>query len=666
MTVFNSNRSQRAQHPLRWQRAGRGVGLGLLAGALAAFTAVQAAPVGQSDQVASTAVQPAPMGNPDPAKQLPGAISVSDIDFSRGQGGAARLTLRFSGEGATPDLLNEGSRVVVKVPNAQLPAHLQRPLDVSDFATPVDSVEARASGTGATLVLNTEGTFESLAYQSGNEYIVEVVPRADVVANEPATAGRAMGQTQSIDSAISDRSYSGIPVTFNFQDVPVRTALQLIAEMAGLNVVAADNVQGNLTLRLVNVPWDQALDLILQAKGLDKRRNGNVIWIAPQAEIATYEQAVEDARIAMSNRVELVTEYIQINYHNAEQIYTALTEARGVGGGQGGQNQGSNTETGFLSPRGRLVADARTNTLMVSDTPKKVAEMKELIRVIDRPVDQVVIEARVVVATESVARELGARFGVSGVKDNAAFSGSLDRNTENWNSRVNADRAYENWLREGAEGDIPPGPTIKRGLMSNLAVANPAGSLALSILNAGHLLDIELSAMQEQGRGEVISNPRVVTSNQREASIKQGKEVGYVTIQPATAGGVATPSVQFKEVLLELLVTPTITNDGRVFLNMQVKKDELDGWVTTGIGQVPELSRREVNTSVLIEDGQTVVIGGVYEIRDRDDVAKVPFFGDIPFIGNLFKRKGRSSEKAELLIFVTPRILEVAQRSHRG
>ncbi|KGO99209.1 type IV pilus secretin PilQ [Novilysobacter defluvii] len=661
MTVFNRNRSQRAQHSLQW-RFGRGIGIGLLAGALAAFTAVHAAPLGQD---ATTPVQPAPLNNPDPAKQLPGAISVSDIDFKRGEGGAGRLTLRFSGDGATPDLRNEGSRVVVKVPNAQLPTHLQRPLDVSDFATPVDSVEARGSGSGSMLVLHTDGAFESLAYQTGNEYIVEVVPRADV-ADVAGGSPRAMGQTSSVDTVESERAYSGMPVTFNFQDVPVRTALQLIAEMAGLNVVAADNVQGNLTLRLVNVPWDQALDLILRAKGLDKRRSGNVIWVAPQQEIANYEQAIEKARMDLENSVELVTEYIQINYHNAEQIYTALTEARGMGGGQGGQGAGGATDTGFMSQRGRLVADARTNTLMISDTPKKVAEMKELIRVIDRPVDQVVIEARVVIATESVARELGARFGVSGVKDNAAFSGSLDRNTENWNSRVNADRAYENWIRNGAEGDIPAGPTITRGLMSDLAVTNPAGALALSILNAGYLLDIELSAMQQQGRGEVISNPRVVTSNQREAVIRQGEEVGYVTIQPATAGGVATPSVQFKDVLLEMIVTPTITNDGRVFLNLNVKKDEVEGWVDTSIGDVPRIATREVNTAVLIEDGQTVVIGGVYEFRDRDDVTKVPFLGDIPFLGNLFKNKSRSNEKAELLIFVTPRVLEVAQRNHRG
>lgn len=655
MTVINSNRSQRAQHPLRWHRAGRGLGIGLLAGALAAFTAVHAAPLGQADQPMGTTVQPAPMNNADPAKQLPGAIAVSDIDFKRGQGGAARLTLRFSGEGATPDLRNEGSRVVVKVPNAQLPEHLQRPLDVSDFATPVDSVEARGGSSGATLVLNTDGAFESMAYQTGNEYIIEVVPRVDV-ADVPDTGSRAMGQTESMDSAISERAYSGIPVTFHFQEVPVRTALQLIAEMAGLNVVAADNVEGALTLRLVNVPWDQALDLILQAKGLDKRRNGNVIWIAPQSDIATYEQALADARSAMENKVELVTEYIQINYHNAEQIYTALTEARGVGGGQGGQGGqggGGNTDTGFMSQRGRLVADARTNTLMVSDTPKKVAEMKELIRVIDRPVDQVVIEARVVIATESVARELGARFGISGTSDGGdfGFSGNLGANQSNLNSANDGDDTTN---------------TITRGLMSDLAATNPAGALALSILNAGYLLDVELSAMQQQGRGEVISNPRVVTSNQREAVIRQGEEVGYVTIQPATAGGVATPSVQFKDVLLEMTVTPTITNDGRVFLNLNVKKDEIEGWVDTSIGDVPRIATREVTTAVLIEDGQTVVIGGVYEFRDRDDVTKVPFLGDIPFLGNLFKNKSRTNEKAELLIFVTPRVLEVSQRSHRG
>ena len=645
MTVFKATRALPARRPLSRALA-RTAGCGLLLGAVAAFSGVQAAsPDAAGGTFTPTFItQMAPATSPDPAKQLPGTISVSDIDFKRGDGGAGRLILRFTGEGAAPDLQTQGSRVVIDVANASIPASLQKPINVSDFATPVEQIDARSAGGGTTLVLNTEGAFESMAYQTGNEYIVEIVPRAPAAVARTDNGGNAaMGQT--ISTTSDSRSYAGRPVTFNFQDVPVRTVLQLIAEESGLNIVASDTVTGNVTLRLVNVPWDQALDIVLQAKGLDKRRSGNVVWIAPQSEIAQYEQDKEDARIALSNRVELVTEYIQINYHNAAQIYKALTEAKGVGGsGGGGQGgQGSNVDTGFLSPRGRLVADERTNTLMISDTPKKVAEMKELIRVIDRPVDQVVIEARVVVATESFMRELGARFGLTGTKDNVAFGGNLESNRLNLNDTTQ----------------------ITRGLMTDLAVTNPAGAVALSILNAGYLLDVELSAMQTQGRGEVISNPRIVTSNQREAVIRQGQEVGYVTIQPAQAGGVATPSVQFKEVLLEMRVTPTITNDGRVFLNLNVKKDEIEGFVDTSIGDVPQISTRSVNTAVLVEDGQTVVVGGVYEFRERDDVSKVPFLGDIPFLGNLFKKKGRSKEKAELLIFVTPKVLEVAQRNHR-
>ena len=628
----------------------RPTAFGLLLGAMAAISAVHAAtPVaGAPGQTVGGHVAPA--ASPDPSKQVPGTIAVSNIDFKRGDGGAGRLTLSFTGEGAAPDLRNQGSAVVINVANASLPANLQRPLNVSDFATPVDNIEARSSGGGTTLVLNTGGAFESMAYQTGKDYVVEIVPRAAVAAAATPTRAPAMGATVGMSST-DIKAYGGRPVTFNFQDVPVRTVLQLIAEESNLNIVAADTVQGNVTLRLINVPWDQALDIVLQAKGLDKRRSGNVVWVAPQAEIAQNEQAREDARIAMSNRVELTTEYIQINYHNAGQIYTALTEAKGVGGsgGSGGAGGGSsNTDTGFLSPRGRLVADDRTNTLMISDTPKKVAEMKELIAVIDRPVDQVVIEARVVIATESFSRELGAKFGISGTKDNVGFSGDLGVNKTN--------------LEANGSGTAN---TIARGLMTNLGLTNPAGAVALSILNAGYLLDVELSAMQTQGRGEVISNPRIVTSNQREAIIKQGQEVGYVTIQPATAGGVATPSVQFKEVVLEMKVTPTITNDGRVFLNLNVKKDEIEGFIDTGIGQVPQISTREVNTAVLVEDGQTVVVGGVYEFRNREDATKVPFLGDIPFLGNLFKKKGRNSEKAELLIFVTPKVLEVSQRNHR-
>ncbi|GAB3729307.1 type IV pilus secretin PilQ family protein [Luteimonas pelagia] len=634
MTVFNANqRPVRRTTALGAMRVGA---LGLAFGLVAAASGVHAAaPVAVPGMAQATAVT-----GSDPARRAPGAVEVSNIDFRRGEGGSGKLVIRFDGPGAVADLQNNGSQVVIDMPNAELPASLQRPLDVRDFATPVDTVSPRDGSGGAKLVLETRGAFESLAYQSGNEYIVEVVPRA---APGPQ---RAMGQVVEGGSVttLEERTYSGRPVTFNFQDVPVRTVLQLIAEESNLNIVASDTVQGNVTLRLINVPWDQALDIVLRAKGLDKRRSGNVVWVAPQAEIAKYEQDVLDARIAVSNRAEMVTEYIPINYANAEDIATLLTEgAKNSTGGGGAGGEGGN-QRGFLSPRGSISFDTRTNTLLVIDIPEKVAEIRRLVSLLDKPVDQVLIEARIVIATESFARELGARFGISGNKDeDVYFSGDLDANRANINS---------------TDG------TITRGLNVDLPTSfTNAGALALSILNAGYLLDVELSALQQEGRGEVISNPRIVTSNQREAVIRQGQEVGYVTVSGAqTAGTVPIPNVQFKDVLLELRVTPTITNDGRVFMNLVVNKDEIEGFVDTSIGDVPQISTREVTTAVLVEDGQTVVIGGVYEFRSRDDVSKVPFLGDLPIIGNLFRTKGRSKDKAELLIFVTPKVMEVARR----
>ncbi|WP_206861758.1 type IV pilus secretin PilQ [Lysobacter changpingensis] len=645
MTVSKPARFEPGSSSARAERRPllRSGSIGLLIGAIAAVSAVHAA---SPAPTAGTVV--APPASLDPSKQLPGTVEVSNIDFKRGSDGAGRLVVKFSGDGAAPDLRNQGQSVMVNVGNATLPDSLRKSLNVVDFATPVQRIDARASGAGTQLVLDMSGNFESMAYQTGREYIVEIVPRTG------SAKGRAVGQTTTGKAATgASRGYSGRPVTFNFQDVPVRTVLQLIAEESGLNVVAADTVTGNVTLRLTNVPWDQALDIVLQAKGLDKRRSGNVVWVAPQAEIAKYEQDKEDARIALDNRVDLQTEYVQINYHNAQQIFKALTEAKGIGGsgGGGGGGQGGNTDSGFLSPRGRLVADERTNTLMISDIPKKIAEMKQLIHVIDRPVDQVLIEGRVVIAQDTFARELGARFGIAGTKDGKYF----------FNDTIENNDATRGSLAEaGQSGDLP---TLFKGPMSNLGVVNPAGSVALQILNAGYALDIELSAMQEEGRGEVISNPRIVTSNQREAVIRQGQEVGYVTISPQSGTNtIPIPNVQFKDVLLELKVTPTITHDGRVFLNMNVKKDEVEGFVDTSIGQVPTIAKREVNTAVLVEDGQTVVVGGVYEFRDRSDISKVPFLGDIPFLGNLFKKKGRSKDKAELLIMITPKVMKVEQR----
>ena len=663
MTVTNVKQQRPVRRPSSLGACAVGLAVGLYAAGAGALPVVTTATMAQSATGAMA----------DPAKRAPNAVSVSAIDFKRGDGGSGKLILRFSGEGAAPDLRNNGSNVVVDIGNAQLPAALQRPINVTDFATPVQRIDARATGSGAQLVLGTQGAFESMAYQSGNDYIVEIVPRATPVAAKsqaatPAMGAAAMGATSSTATV----RYSGKPVTFNFQDVPVRTVLQLIAEESNLNIVAADTVQGNVTLRLINVPWDQALDIVLQAKSLDKRRSGNVVWVAPQAEIAKFEQDKEDARISLEERAEKVTEYMPINYGNAEDIAKLLTEdskgnSQGGAQGQGGQNS---QDRGFLSSRGSISFDKRTNTLLVIDIPQRVSNIRNLVQQLDKPVDQVVIEARIVIASESVARELGARFGVSGDKDgDKYFSGNLEANQ----SKINRDKELDlqfakdmsAWI---AGGQVGPRPVYTqslpiRGLMSNLpaALENPAGALALSILNAGYQLDVELSAIQEQGRGEIISNPRIVTSNQKESVIRQGKEIGYLTITGTGLG--ATPTVAFKEALLELKVTPTITNDGRVFLNLGVKKDELDGFVDAGsFGSVPQIAKREVNTAVLVDDGQTVVIGGVYEFSDRTDIAKVPFLGDIPFLGNLFRNKSRSKEKAELLVFVTPKVMRVSQR----
>ena len=343
-----------------------------------------------------------------------------------------------------------------------------------------------------------------------------------------------------------------------------------------------------------------------------------------------------------------MTEYIQVNYHSAAAIFKALTEAKGIGGqGGGGGGQGEQ-ENGFLTQRGRIVADERTNTLMISDIPKKVAQMRELINVIDRPVDQVLIESRIVIATDTFARDLGARFGVQGRElgnNTRVISGSLENNVD---------------IIQDGEYKIPGG--LNFNLPATTTNGMNVGALAYTLLGANFAIDIELSALQQEGRGEVLSNPRVVTSNQREAIIRQGREVGYVTLTGSGSQQFPTPTVEFKDVVLELKVTPTITSDDRVFMNVHVTKDEVLRYIDTSIGQVPEIATREINTAVLVDDGQTVVIGGVYEFTDANSVAKVPFLGNVPFVGAFFKKTSRSKEKAELLIFLTPKVMRVDKR----
>lgn len=608
---------------------------------------------GDGDGVSTTA------STIDPTKRLPvaaGAATVSNIDFRRGADGAGRVLIDFTGPGANVDMHTEGDKVLVNLSGVQVPAQFAKRLDVLDFATPVQTIDTKPQASGGQMVINTKGQVETSSYQTANQYVIEIAPKK---------------KDESADKLAKDREpvYKGSRVTFNFQDIPVRSALQLLADVSNLNLVASDSVGGSVTLRLVNVPWDQALDVILRAKGLDKRRNGNVVWIAPQGELATYEQNVAEARLKAEESADLISDYIPISYGKASDIATLLTS----GSKQGGGGAGGGRSRGFLSTRGSVSFDERTNTLLINDTPEKVREIRELVGILDKPVQQVLIESRIVAATDSFTRELGVKWGAAGFQRNSGniigtssnigSDGTDGMLTSVHNSDVKYQQDYSDWVNGGQVGNPPrPGDiTFPGGFNVNLPAASAAGSMGLAILGANYMLDLELSAAQSEGRTEIISSPRVITANQQEAVIRQGQQIGYVTYQNSSGGGGGTngtATVQFKDAVLELKVTPTITADSRVYLKINVKKDALHGFVPNpGGGQVPQIDTREINTSVLVDNGQTVVLGGIYEITKGNNVTKVPGLGDIPVLGYLFRKNTKQNDKAELLIFVTPRIL---------
>jgi type IV pilus assembly protein PilQ len=575
-------------------------------------------------------------------------MEVTNIDFRRGPHGEGRIVITFSAEGAGADLQRVGDKITLDMYNVKLPAQLAQRLDVLDFATPVQFIETHAKATGAHMEIAASGPYDQLAYQAGNQYIIEVAPKKEEEKKDPN----------------APPEYSGNRVTFNFQDIPTRSVLQLIADVSDLNIVVADSVGGNVTLRLINVPWDQALDIVLQARGLDKRRNGNVIWIAPQKEISDREQALAEAKQKLQQVQQTITVYIPVSYGKAKDIAELLTSKSQQATGGGGAPSGT---TGFMSSRGRVTSDDRTNTLLVVDTPEQIEQIRTLVAKLDKPVQQVLIESRVVVATDNFSRELGVKFGVSGgfQTNNTIVStaGTLAGTDQMANvallNRFNGTGGLPNTAPSTSVGSGILVPALGNRLNVNLPASSPAGSFGLAILGADYLLDLELSAAQTEGRSELISAPRVITANQQEADIKQGQEIGYVTFTGGTTGGgAATATVQFKEAVLELKVTPTITADNRVFMTLDVKKDAINSLVPNpGGGFVPQLDKREINTSVLVDNGQTVVLGGVYEFDKSTDVTKVPFLGDIPGLGVLFRNTKNSDQKAELLIFVTPRIL---------
>jgi type IV pilus assembly protein PilQ len=550
---------------------------------------------------------------PVAATQTAGAASagksITNIDFRRGEQGEGRVIVMLSDPSIPVDMRQEGGKVVLDFFNTYLPKELERSLDVLDFATPVKTIETYAKGNRVHMVITPMGEYEHLAYQSDNQFTIEV---------------KAVTKEELAEKKKDEFGYVGERLSLNFQDIEVRSVLQLIADFTGLNVVVSDSVSGSITLRLKNVPWDQALDIILKTKGLAMRQTGNVMLVAPSEEIAAREKLELEARKQIKELEPLYSEFIQINYAKASEIADLL----------------KSPENTMLSERGTVTIDERTNTLLVQDTADKLEEIRKMVSRLDIPVRQVLIESRIVIATNNFARDLGVRFGYA------------HRTTYNDDHTLIIGGQQPGTTQFGppATGFLNPVDPPTEALITNLPANNPAGSIGLALGKLGsNLLQLELNAMQAEGKGEVISSPRVLTSNQKEAYIESGVEIPY---QEASSSGAT--SVSFKKAVLGLTVTPQITPDDHIIMDLAVHKDSV-GEQFLG---VPSIDTRQVNTQVLVDNGETLVLGGIYERTQLDEVDKVPFFGDLPGVGWLFKTTRKTDDKAELLVFVTPKIVK--------
>lgn len=575
-----------------------------------------------SPSVASFPGPAAPAAGSAPAAAK-GGRSIQNVDFRRSDNGGGRVVVNLSDPGTPVDVRREGDRIILSFTGASLPETLSKRLDVTDFATPVNLIESTRTPSGAQIVVLAKLPFEEMAYQSDNVFTMDVSP---VTAEEAGTKPTLFG----------DREYTGERLTLSFQDIETRAVLQLLADVSGRNIIVSDSVSGNVTLRLQNVPWDQALDIVLATKGLDMRENGGVIIVAPAEEIAAREKADLEARKDIQNLEPLVSDYLQVNYAKASDLAELIKGDKG---------------NSLLSDRGSVGIDERTNILLVQDVGDRIAEIRRMVSRLDIPVRQVLIESRIVIVRDDFSRDLGIRWGFTGVKDRDDGLVAVTGNGQGANTIVNS--AVDNINNTGQPNPIQL-PILADRYNVNLPVANPAGQLALALLDSDYLIDLELSALQAEGRGEVISSPRVITANQKEASIRQGVEIPY---QESASSGATT--TQFKEAVLSLTVTPQITPDDRIIMDLVVTKDSVGQQVSNSLGgTVPSIDTRAVETQVLVNNGQTVVLGGIYETEESEDVRMVPFLGDLPGLGAFFRSTRKVSAKSELLIFVTPKILK--------
>jgi type IV pilus assembly protein PilQ len=558
---------------------------------------------------------------PSSSPAAPAVRAIRSIDFRRGTDGAGRVVVKLTDPRTQINQRQLGNQIVVDFSGAELANNLMRRYDATDFGTPVSSFDVVRVGNDTRILINANGDFEHLSYQSDDQYVVEVQParKTQVAADEKP-------------------AYVGERLTLNFQDIETRSVLQLLADASGQNIVVSDSVSGSVTLRLQNVPWDQALDIVLRTKGLDKRKQDNVIIVAPADELASREKAELAARKDIQELAPLRSEFVQVNYAKAQDMAELIKS-------QGGS---------LLSARGGVAVDERTNTLLLQDTSDRLADIRRLIATLDIPIRQVLIEARIVVVNDDFTRELGVRAGYTGIQrngnDGAVIVGGSAAGVD-----TSLGSAIDNLASNGTIRPIqvPTGGTATDRYNVNLPVVSPAGRLAFAVLGSDYIVDLELSAAQAEGRGEIKSSPHVITANQKEASIEQGVEIPY---QQSASSGATT--VEFKKAVLSLKVTPQITPDNRIILDLNVKKDSIGTIVVTSGGvNVPSIDTREISTQVLVNDGQTVVLGGILETEERRTEKKVPYIGDVPVLGRLFKQTSRVNNKDELLIFVTPKIL---------
>jgi type IV pilus assembly protein PilQ len=570
---------------------------------------------------AATAAAAAPGGAAAPVSNSGGVRELRAIDFRRSADGAGRVIVKLSDPHIRINLHQVGNQIVVDFADAGVPPNLMRRYDATDYGTPVSSFDVTRAGNGSRISIAANGDYEQLAYQSDDQYVVEVAPRHKA-ANAPE------------DKPV----YTGERLTLNFQDIETRAVLQLLADASGQNIVVSDSVSGNVTLRLQNVPWDQALDIVLRTKGLDKRRQDNVIIVAPQAELAAREKAELAAHKEVQELAPLRSEYLQVNYAKAADMAALIK-----------------TQTNsLLSSRGSVAVDERTNTLLLQDTTDRLTDIRRLVATLDIPVRQVQIEARIVIVNNDFERDLGARFGFTNYQKNGQTGLVTTTGTAAGTDQA-IGSALSNVQSTGSiyPISVPTGTNAANRYNVNLPVSSPAGSWALGILGNNYIVDLELSAAQAETQANIISSPRVITANQKEATIEQGVEIPY---QQSASSGATT--IQFKKAVLSLKVTPQITPDNRIILDLDVRDDNVGTVVVASGGvNVPSINTREIATQVLVNDGQTVVLGGILSTTQREDDTKVPYLGDIPVLGILFRQTQHTDDKDELMIFITPKIV---------